>query len=197
MHASRVLPLLLALAVAAPLAAAPKQKTHRLTSDEERLFQSLRKHSAQQRTQMKLDPILCLVARQRARDLGRRGYFAHVNPDGRGPNFLVRRAGFRLPAFYDSAIDANNIESIAARSPRGTPANAVLQWLNSPPHREHTMGESEFARGQTRVGIGIAHFRSAPFATYYVFLSAPPNANKRPPKMTLLSARGKVLARTR
>lgn len=180
-----------------PVLAEAAPKKHRLTAEEERLFHLIRNHPTQGRAQMKLDPILCLVARQRAMDMGRRRYFDHVNPSGAGPNFLVTRAGYRLPAFYDASKPANNIESIAARSPRGGPAHALAQWLNSPPHRSHTMAESDFARSQTRIGVGIAQFTSAPLATYYVFISAPPNGNPRPPQLLLLSSKGKVIARTR
>ena len=193
----RVVVLGVCVALSMATAFGAPQKKHRLVFDEEKLFSLIKNHVAQQRVQMKLDPILCKVARQRAKDMGSRGYFAHVNPDGKGPNSLVTQAGYRLPAFYDSAVDANNIESIAARSPRGKARDGLNQWLGSPSHREHTMGETSFARAQTRVGVGVAQFKNAPFATYYVFLSAPPNANPKPPRLTLVSSRGRVIGKTR
>jgi uncharacterized protein YkwD len=42
------------------------------------------------RARMRPDPILTSVARARAEDMAHRRYFSHVNPDGLGPNFLVR-----------------------------------------------------------------------------------------------------------
>lgn len=171
--------------------------THRLTKDEEKLFKIIKSNGLQKRKAMKLDPILCKVARARAEDMGKRKYFAHVNPSGQGPNFLVTKAGYRLPAFYDSTRAGNNIESIAARSPTGAPRDALQQWLNSPPHRSHTMALESFNQSQTRIGVGIAQFKNAPFATYYVFISAPPNENPKPPKVELLNSKGRVIARTR
>jgi Uncharacterized protein with SCP/PR1 domains len=171
--------------------------THRLTKDEEKLFKIIKNNGLQKRKVMKLDPILCKVARARAQDMGKRKYFAHVNPSGQGPNFLVTKAGYRLPSFYDSVRSANNIESIAARSPTGKPRDALKQWLNSPPHRSHTMALTTFSQEQVRIGVGIAQFKNAPFATYYVFISAPPNENPKPPKVKLVNAKGRVISRTR
>jgi uncharacterized protein YkwD len=135
------------------------------------------------------------VARQRAADMGRRRYFSHTNPSGQGPNFLVTRAGYVLASFYDSTKAGNNIESIAARSPKGTANDALVQWLNSPPHRAHTM--ADFDKAQTRIGVGVVHLTTAPFATYYVFISAPPNENPKPPRVILKSSKGKIIAKTR
>lgn len=145
---------------------------------------------------MHLDPILCKVARARAADLARRGYFAHVNPDGEGPNLLVRRAGFTLPSFYDKSKGANNIESIAAKSPRGVAQDGFDQWLGSPFHRPHLLGLTDFNRVQTYIGVGIFNSTSAPFETYYVFISAPKNRNQNPPNVILKSHTGKILAQT-
>ena len=68
--------------------------------------------SGQRRAFLTFDPILSQVARERAADMARRGYFDHTNPDGHGVNYLVRRAGYILPSSYPS--DGNNLESIAA-----------------------------------------------------------------------------------
>ena len=65
---------------------------HRLNSDEMSLFKRIAADAEQQRDAMTLDPILCIVARKHAADMAKRNYFGHTNPDGQGPNFLVRRA---------------------------------------------------------------------------------------------------------
>ena len=171
--------------------------THTLSAEEEKLFKIVKAHPEQERKTMKLDPILCQVARSRAADLARREYFAHVNPDGEGPNLLVRRAGFFLPSFYSKSKDANNIESIAARSPKGKAQDGFDQWLGSSFHRPHLLGLIDFNREQTFVGVGIFNSNDAPFATYYVFISAPKNRNQNPPSVTLKSHTGETIAKTR
>lgn len=171
--------------------------THTLTKTEETLFELIKDHPNQNRTTMKLDPILCKVARARAKDLARRAYFDHVNPDGVGPNFLVKKAGFFLPSFYDPARDANNIESIAARSPRGSAQQGLTQWLNSVPHKRHILAEIAFNKAQTAIGVGIFNSTTAPFDTYYVFLSAPRNRNRNPPLVVLKASDGTIIDSTR
>ena len=82
------------------------------------------------------------AAARHARDMARRGYFAHRR--GGGPS-LVRRAraaGFR---------GRNLGEAIAyGCGPRSTPASIVSAWLASPPHRAILLS------GRRRVGIGVA-----------------------------------------
>lgn len=80
---------------------------------------------------MRLDPALAAVARARAKDMAVRGYFAHVNPSGKGPNYLVRAAGFPLPAWWGTDPTDNTIESISAGL-----SSASQTWsslLDSPP----------------------------------------------------------------
>ena len=50
----------------------------------------------QSRPSLVCSPLLADVARQRAADMANRGYFDHVNPDGVGPNSLMRSAGYPL-----------------------------------------------------------------------------------------------------
>src|SRR5687767_12039102 len=85
-----------------------------LNSQEERVATLLTNAYDQHRPFVPVDPILPRVARARAIDLARRNYFDHVNPDGHGPNYLVRQAGYSLPATYDQSARGNKIESIAA-----------------------------------------------------------------------------------
>jgi uncharacterized protein YkwD len=117
------------------------------------------------------NPILSQVARAKARDMALRGYFSHTNPDGIGPNQLVRQAGYKLPDWYGSAPNANNIESIGAGY---TSAQEVWNgWLDSPAHRTHVLGTQEFYADQDAYGVGYYYSPDAPFKHYWVFLSAP------------------------
>jgi uncharacterized protein YkwD len=126
----------------------------------------------QQRTEMNCNPILAQVARAKAMDLATRNYFDHTDPDGFGPNYYVRQAGYQLPGFYGSANDSNNIESIGAGYT--TAESAWNGWLTSSGHRMHVLGEAAFWREQTNYGIGHYYDPNSGYGHYWVFLSAPP-----------------------
>jgi len=170
-------------------------RTHRLNSDEMILFKRISSNSGQQRGSVTLDPILCLVARQRAADMARRNYFSHTNPDGQGANYLVRREGYQLPPHYDPSRSGNNIESLAMAT--GGAGEIFALWLGSSAHRTHVLGEAAFYREQLSVGVGVARSPRPPYYKYYVFLSAPPNGTPLPQAVTLLSPKGVNLASTR
>ncbi len=165
---------------------------HRLNSDEMTLFQRISSNAGQQRETVALDPILCIVARQRAADMARRNYFSHTNRSGQGANFLVRRAGFVLPNHYSSTLAGNNIESIGMST--GSAKEIFSQWLKSSAHRLHVLGELDFYREQTSVGVGVFRSPRAPYYKYFVFLSAPPNAALRPRAAILKNPKGATIA---
>lgn len=108
----------------------------------------------QRRPRLTWNPILARVARERARDMAARGYFAHVTPEGVGPNTLVERAGYVLPAAYDHALGGNNIESAAEGY--ASAADAWRRWMGSPRHRSHLLGIEAEQRKQSEFGIGFA-----------------------------------------
>lgn len=183
--------ILTSLSAIAPASA----QVHRLNSDEMATFQILAANAEQQRIGMRLDPILCKVARQRAADMARRNYFAHVNPDGHGANYLVRRAGFTLPAEYNSTPSGNNIESLAMST--GRPREIANLWLKSPAHRMHILGEIDFYKRQTAVGVGMFRSSRPPYYKYYVFLSAPPSAIPGARSVRLKDPKGRPLTSSR
>lgn len=138
-----------------------------------------RQHPAQARSSMVYDPRLNVVARAKAMDLGRRAYFAHVDPDGYGPNKAVELAGFTLPDWWGDALNANYVESIA-----GGYANAQAAfdgWMASAGHKRHILAETDFYAGQTRYGVGYAQVPGSPYTRYYVFISAPPETGNAAP----------------
>ena len=144
-------------------------------SSEEALVADYMVHDAdQQRPSMQLDPILARIARERAADLAARNYFAHVNPDGVGPNALVREAGYVLPAWWGTVVADNYIESIAAG--RNTAAATWTDWMNSPSHRTHILATDAFYQNQTSYGVGYAYSANSTYRHYWVILTAPPNA---------------------
>ncbi|UCG26276.1 MAG: hypothetical protein JSW55_09940, partial [Chloroflexota bacterium] len=138
---------------------------------EEEIASLARSHPGQGRPTMDCHPILAQVARERALDMGVRDYFSHVNPDGYGPNYLVRQAGYELPSWWGTDPELNNIESIAAGYQ--TAADAWNGWLNSPAHRRHVLGEIDFFAEQTNYGIGYAFVPGSKYGHYWVFISAP------------------------
>lgn len=142
-----------------------------LSPEEQALLDFMRNDPEQKRPMLNCDPILQRVARERALDMGQRNYFSHTNPDGYGPNYLVRQAGYPLPSWYGQALDANNIESIAACT--SCDAAFVWQmWMNSPMHRRHILGLDPFFAEQTDYGIGYADVPGSRYVHYWVIITA-------------------------
>ncbi len=124
----------------------------------------------QQRPRMRCNTTLMDVARQRAKDMAARDYFSHTTPDGLGPNHLVRKAGYALPARYSSRRSANNVESLGAGY---ATADGVWQaLLESPSHRTHLLAEYPFYTEQVEFGIGYA--RGGEYGHYWVIITAQP-----------------------
>jgi uncharacterized protein YkwD len=130
----------------------------------------MRQDPGQKRPSLTCNLILSQVAHARAVDMGTRGYFNHVNPDGYGPNYLVRQAGYILPSYYDSSPSGNNIESIAAGY--ATADAAWAGWMNSTPHRTHLLGLNPFFAEQIDYGIGYAYISPSPYLNYWVAITA-------------------------
>lgn len=171
-------------------------RVHRLNTDEVMIYKLFTSSPLQKREKTSLDPILCKVARDRAMDMARRGYYSHVNPDGQAANFLVQRAGFLLPPNYDGSKTGNNIESLVATT-GGDSAYAFTFWINSKEHRKHVFAEDNFHKNQTSVGVGFFRSPQAPFTKYYVLICAPKNLSPRPPKWILKNPKGKIIAWTK
>ncbi len=144
-----------------------------MTSDEQQLAARLVGDRGQRRdrSRMHADPILTAVARARAEDMARRRYFSHVNPDGLGPNYLVRSAGYELPSSW-SGRSGNFIETIGAGY--ATADQAWEGWMRSSAHRTHLLASSSFYRDQTNFGIGSYSDPSSPYRRYWVIITAPP-----------------------
>jgi len=119
-----------------------------------------------------LDPILTAVARARAADMANRRYFSHVDPDGYGPNHLIRSAGYVLPEFWGGGRSANFVESIGAGY--ATPSAAWEGWMRSSPHRTHLLASKAFYRKQTNFGVGFHFDPQSPYRFYWVVITAPP-----------------------
>jgi hypothetical protein len=88
--------------------------------------------------------------------------------------------GYLLPSHYARGRRANNVESIAAGTDY-TARRAFNAWLRSPGHRRHLLASDNFARAQTRFGVGYARSPRSRYTHYYVFISAPPTPQRLTP----------------
>ena len=146
-----------------------------LSTQEQAIATMLSSAPLQQRAFLKLDPILEKVARARAADMAARHYFAHVNPDGVAANYLVRQAGYQLPASWSTSPTANYIESIGAGYT--TPAAMWSAWMASPDHKTHLLGQQTFFAEQTSYGVGFVYNPGSQYGYYWVVITAPPQPN--------------------
>lgn len=103
-----------------------------------------------------LDPLeyneaIAAVAREHSQDMAERDYFAHVSPEGDGPDD-------RLDDFFPGHCQGigENIASVGRFPGDDTDAVAervVSGWMESPPHRENLLREAFDEEG---IGVAIS-----------------------------------------
>jgi hypothetical protein len=130
-------------------------------------------HPEQGRLIMQQHPLLMQVARAKVLDMATRRYEGHTDPDGHGPNWMLRQAGYRLPAWYGQDADDNSVESLLWAGD-GDVEEAWQGWMNSTSHRTHLLGENSFYREQTKYGVGYCDIEDSRMRYYYAFISCPP-----------------------
>ncbi len=114
---------------------------------------------------------LAKVALDRVKDMAKRNYFDHINPNGIGPNFYINREGYSLNPAWLTKKEANNFESIAANWPSAIEAiQGLIIGKNSPGfmHRKHLLGMDEW-NGSLQ-DIGIAYIRVPAGSQYKSYL---------------------------
>jgi uncharacterized protein YkwD len=94
------------------------------------------------------DERLRAAARSHSRDMARRRFCAHVNPDGVTPEQRMRAAGFPNPGG----------ENVACGQEK--PHAVMTAWMASPGHRANILNP-EFAT----IGVGVEFGRGGPFWT--------------------------------
>ncbi len=146
------------------------------SSQERELASFFRNDPKQQRSEMIYDRRIAQVARAKANDMAQRGYFAHVDPDGNGANFLISKTGYRLPANYLPPRSANYVESLAGG--HDTAEETYRQFLTSASHRRHLLAEHPVYTAQTRIGVGYANVPGSKVVHYWVVMTAPPSGTK-------------------
>ena len=142
------------------------------TAQRRELFNLLISDPDQKRASPTCNATLARVAQARAEDMAQRGYFAHTNPDGIGPNHLVEAAGYVLPTFYSHDLNGNNIESIAGGTQ--TASATWRAWKSSSGHRPHVLGEDPFYAEQVDIGIGYVYIANSTYKHYWVIITAKP-----------------------
>lgn len=118
------------------------------------LFDLMRHDPAQRRPSCTWDSRLARCAQEHCEDMVKRGYFAHVTPEGMWPNKRARLAGYDLVSWF--ADNANNCESIGGGY--ATAGEVWDAWLKSPLHRPHCLGEESYA---SQIFIGAGYFAQA------------------------------------
>ena len=96
---------------------------------------------------------LARAASRHAADMGRRHYFAHVSPSGKGPMSRARSAGWRGGVGEVIAWGCGTLS---------TPAATLRAWLNSPPHRAILLGNAR------RAGVGVKRVGGCGGRAYWV-----------------------------
>lgn len=122
----------------------------------------------QQRPHPTCHPLLVAAAQDKADDMLRWRYFAHMSPIGIMPNNNVLRHGYPLPEWYDP--HSNNVESISLNW--NTVEEVFEQWIAAPSHTQHITGSHPFFAGQNCYGTGYAE-GPEDAGKYYVLISAP------------------------
>ena len=125
------------------------------------------------RPELVWDETLAKVAQAKAEDMRDRGYFAHVDPDGRGTNIKIHEAGYTLVESFVNNKSNNYFESLGAGYNSGVEGIKALildKGTNPPGHRNHLLGIDSFWSNCTDVGIGFA--RGGSYRTYMVVLIA-------------------------
>ncbi len=87
-----------------------------------------------------VDPHLSQAAQMKAEDMAAKGYFAHMDPEGRQPWYWFQKAG------YDYAYAGENLAVNFTDS-----EDVQKAWMNSPTHHANIV-KAQY----TRIGIGVA-----------------------------------------
>ena len=85
---------------------------------------------------LKWNDTLAKVAEAKAYDMANRNYMGHVDPDGYGMNYYIKKSGYKLQPKWTAEKNANYFESLAANTFSGiesikvlvTDKNATITW---------------------------------------------------------------------
>ncbi len=126
----------------------------------------------QKRPVFRCNPILMAQAMRKANDMVQRRYYGHVDPDGFGMNYFLRRAGYPLPSYYLTSNEANNVESLAAGPDFNTADAAFQALIASSRHRPQILGLTPGWLAQDEYGVGYVFNPDSKYENYWVILTA-------------------------
>jgi uncharacterized protein YkwD len=99
---------------------------------------------------LRMNRRLVAAGRYHARDMIRRGYFAHTSPSGDTVESRIRKAGYMIPRLH--WIVGENLGW--GRGPDATPARMMYGWMHSPEHRANIL-YPPFRQAGIFIGLGV------------------------------------------
>ena len=108
---------------------------------------------------LKWNDTLAKVAETKAYDMANRNYMGHVDPDGYGMNYYIKKSGYKLQLKWTVEKNANYFESLAANTYSGIESIKVLVTDKNTPsfgHRNHLLGLDSWNSSLTDIGIGFS-----------------------------------------
>lgn len=141
-----------------------------MNTQEQQLADLIRTAPGQGRAAFTCNSTLAAVAAAQARDMANRGYINSIDPEGYGPNYRVRQAGYPLPAYYNATALGNNIESIFAGY-----SSTDEVWAAAV-NNDQLHGRGDFWAKQTEFGIAYYRDPASPMGYYWVIITAPPTS---------------------
>ena len=103
---------------------------------------------------LEFDDRLSAVARAHSRDMARRRFFSHVNPDGEDPTARGKRAGYECRKVSGHSIReglAENLYESSGSWRDDVARRSVSGWMKSAGHRRNIL-----EKNYSRTGVGVA-----------------------------------------
>ena len=119
---------------------------------------------------LKWNDTLAKIAETKAYDMANRNYMGHVDPDGYGMNYFIKKSGYKLQPKWTVEKSANYFESLAANTYSGIESIKVLVTDQNTPslgHRKHLLGLDTWNASLTDIGIGFSRRESG--STYKTY----------------------------
>lgn len=124
---------------------------------------------------LEVDSILMKVAKIKAMDMADKNYFAHVNKEGEGINWMIHVNGYRLEDRWIRKKSMNAFESISGGNETGIENinTLILDKGQDPPgHRQHLLGMTHFWQDCTDIGAALVHNPKSKYKYYFVIIIA-------------------------
>ncbi|MFP4459692.1 MAG: CAP domain-containing protein [Candidatus Zixiibacteriota bacterium] len=117
---------------------------------------------------------LAKVAEQKALDMAKRDYLSQLNPEGKGINFLIDKAGYDLPKEWLKDEKANYFGSVQGGPKDGVDAIQNLIKGDSA-NRRQLLGTDDFSKDMKDIGIGFVRSYKSTYRTYVCIIIAKHN----------------------